>query len=78
VADEFGLRRAAAGEEATGASAKWLSPWRSLRRSPDMPNTTNRDVVRCLGTWRKTARWQYPANSSEATVTSSGTVVGVN
>jgi hypothetical protein len=32
----------------------------------------------CQGTWRKAARWQFPANSSEAAVTSSGTVVEVN
>jgi hypothetical protein len=62
----------------TGARDQCHLPWQAPRRSSDRLNTIDCDVVRCPGTWRKAARWLSPANPSEATVTSSGTVVGVN
>jgi hypothetical protein len=53
-------RRAAAGKEkGTGASARWLLPWRSLRRSPDAPSVTICDVVKRPDTRCKTERWRF-------------------
>jgi hypothetical protein len=46
-------------EEGTGASARWLLPWRCLRRSPDAPSVTIRDVVKRPDTRRKTERRRF-------------------
>jgi hypothetical protein len=52
-------REAAEKEKGTGASARWLLPWRSLRRSPDAPSVTIRNVVKRPDTRRKTERWRF-------------------
>jgi hypothetical protein len=38
------------------ANARWLLPWRYLRRSPDAPSVTIRDVVKRPDMRRKTQR----------------------
>jgi hypothetical protein len=49
-------RAAARGRRKHCANARWLLPWRYLRRSPDAPSVTIRDVVKHPDTRRKTQR----------------------
>jgi hypothetical protein len=44
----------------TGASNRWLSPWQTHRRSPDVCITSYYDVVRHQGTWRTTVERLTP------------------
>jgi hypothetical protein len=53
------ITRGGGKEKGTGASARWLLPWRSLRRSLDAPSMTIRDVVKCPDTRRKTERRRF-------------------
>jgi hypothetical protein len=71
-------KRAATGKEkGTGASARWLLPWRSLRRSPDAPSMTICDVVKRPDTWRKTERRRFTGVLIGFHRGEHGTVVGV-
>jgi hypothetical protein len=49
-------RAAARGRRKHWRNARWLLPWRYLRRSPDAPSVTIRDVVKRPDTRRKTQR----------------------
>jgi hypothetical protein len=70
------VRRAAAGKEkGIGASARWLLPWRSLRRSPDAPSVTIRDVVKRPDMRRKTEKRRSPACLSAPAARQNGAAV---
>jgi hypothetical protein len=61
VASEFELVRwQSERRRCTGASDWWQLPWQAHRRSPDMPNASYHDVVRCQGMWCKVTRWLTP------------------
>jgi hypothetical protein len=50
---QFGRKVLVAGEKkGTGTWDRWLSPWRLLRRSPDMHSVIHHDAGQRLSTWR--------------------------
>jgi hypothetical protein len=58
VASEFVITRWRSERRGcTGASNRWLSPWRAHRRSPHMHNASYCNMVRHRGTWCRVVRW---------------------
>jgi hypothetical protein len=51
-------------EEVIGACDWCQLPSQALRRSPDMLNVTNYDVVRCSGTWPMVSKQPAPTRTN--------------